>query len=133
MREVNVPPTIAFAVLSSMRSPARLDGISWPTSSVVCCAPGRSSRYTRAAEAGAVSGIDGLVSATPGSGDQSPKCRSSIGTTWPGVTAPVTMIVTLSGRSTWRWKSSRSWRVNAAIDASVPEPENGIAYGWPSP
>ncbi len=50
-----------------------------------------------------------------------------------GVTAPVTMIVALSGRRKSRWKATRSSRVSADTDASVPEPENGIAYGWPAP
>ena len=66
-------------------------------------------------------------------GNQPPKCFSSTGRIASRVVSPTTMSVTLSGRSQSRWNPSRSSRVMAAIAVSVPEPENGMAYGCPAP
>ena len=64
---------------------------------------------------------------------QSPRRASSSGTIWARVVSPTTITRALSGCSQSRWNATRSSRVSDAIDASVPLPVNGIAYGWPWP
>ena len=126
MREVNVPPSTLFIVSVSSRLAALLEASTWPTRMLLCTAPGLSTRNTRGAEGVAASG-----SALDGRGVpaacQPPKCFSSTGRTRAAVVSPVTIRVALSGRSQSRWKATRSSRVSAATDASVPEPVNGMA------
>ena len=76
---------------------------------------------------------NGFAGGADAAGRQSPKCFSSSGRSVSAATSPVTISVALSGRIQSRWNATSSSRVSAAIDASVPDPVNGIAYGWPSP
>ncbi len=56
---------------------------------------------------------------------QSPNARSSSGFISAMVASPAMKIVALSGRSQVAWNFVRSPRVNALIEAGVPEPVKG--------
>ncbi len=125
-RELNSPPSTELAISNSVAFGSMVEGTTWPTKTLAWIAPGWSTRNTRGLAGRATVGTATGVGASP-SPFQLPRCFSSTGRISSSVVAPVTIRVAPSGRTHCLWKATRSSRVSAAMDSSVPVPLNGIA------
>ena len=130
IRDVNAPPKMSFIASIATSSSGFFGGTSSPAMIVDCSEPGRSTRNTRAFVARATA--DSVFFGTsPGS--QRANSFSIFGRISGNVVSPTTISVALFGLNHVAWNFTRSSRVIAATDSSVPEPVMPIEYAWPSP
>lgn len=113
------PPITMLAMSYSTVLGSVLGGSGLAATMVACTAPGWSTRNTRGLACAGAGGI--AAAAAPAAGAcQSPKYFSSSGRISFIVVSPTTTRVASCGRSACACQASRSARVSAAIEASVP-------------
>ena len=127
-RDVKLPPNAPFMISIATLFAALVDGATSPARISDCGAPGLSIRYTRG-----LSGTPTWAIASFGIADdgafQSPKIALRRAVIASRVVSPATRIRTLSGRMKSRIQLRKSCASSDSIEAAVPEPVNGIAYG----
>ncbi len=130
MRDTNAPPNASLNTWKGISASFALGAMSLPAKTYDWSAPGRSSRNTARRDAFETVPIF-LVGMSPGFHDE--KARSSFALSSGIVMSPTATIVPWFGLNHARWNATRSARVIAFTEVSLPLPVSGCPYEWFDP